>query len=50
MKYGVAKHKTSRGGETGLPFLRTWSRVYLFVTASFILAVVALIVLTHFYS
>jgi len=50
MKHGAARHRAFRSGETGLPFLRTWSSVYLFVMASFFLVVVLLIVLTDFYS
>ena len=36
--------------DTGLPWLPTWKRVYLFVIISFVLWVGLLIVLTDFFS
>lgn len=38
------------GEETGLPGFRTWSSVYIFVTASFIIWVVVLVALYRLYS
>ena len=40
----------ARDGTTGLPWLRTWRGVYLFVFGCFIVYVVFLTVLTHAFS
>lgn len=50
MKHPPATEPSAREGEeTGLPWLRTWKGVYLFVIASFILWVALLIALTNFF-
>ncbi len=35
---------------TGLPLISTWARLYVFVLATFVLVVIALLCLTRFYS
>jgi len=58
MKSAMPEHNPGQAGNqpkidspaTGLPFLRTWQAVYLFVLASFILWITLLIALTKAYS
>jgi hypothetical protein len=38
------------GGDTGLPWLRTWKAVYLVVIINFVLWVIMLVALTDFFS
>ncbi len=41
---------TRESEETGLPFFRSWKRVYLFVLGSFVLWVALLVALTRMFS
>lgn len=47
---GHDPHSDGRDEATGLPGLRSWRHVYLFVFASFVMWVLLLLALTEFYS
>lgn len=46
----TAETSATETNGTGLPFLRSWNAVYLFVLASFVLWVALLIALTRMFS
>jgi hypothetical protein len=50
MKLSSARQNPPESGKTGLPLLRTWTSVYLFVIISNILWVALLIALTNLHS